>query len=421
MVDTPLFNGTTIDAHETHQADSFYSVLIVTAVILASLLNVFLHAHRFNRFFPESGASILFGTLMGVVLKVSGKTETVQQFFFHPEMFYFILLPPIIFDAGFSMKQKNFFRNMGTILLYAFIGTLISALVFGYGMYLMIKMNIVTSIDRNHPLESLLFGALISATDPVATLSIMSSLNVKPLLFSLVFGESVLNDAVSIVLYHALNKFIGVENFAAKQLFSGLFDFFVVTIGSFGIGVAFGLFSAMILKWMSFIRENTPFQVLLIVSFAYLSYVTAELAELTGIVSIFVTATVMQHYHWYSISNEAQVSTKHLSKMFAMISETVIFVYLGINLVLSFENVYHWDPIILLVSVPLLLLCRACNIFPISFIANLRRKEKIPLKVQIMLWFAGMRGAIAFALSINLTVIILMMDAIVNHEMSFYL
>lgn len=309
----------------------------------------------------------------------------------------------VLKDKRMIKSQKNFFRNIGSILLYAVIGTLISAIVFGYGMYLCTKIGLVKSIDNNHALESLLFGALISATDPVATLSIMSSLNVNELLYSLVFGESVLNDAVSIVLYHSLSKFSGNEEFKSKDLLKGLLDFLLMTLGSVGIGILYGLFSAMMLKWISFIRDNHSIQILLIISFAYLSYVSAELAEMTGIVSIFVTATLMQHYHWYSISKIAQISTVHLIKILSMISETVIFVYLGINFILSFEKLQYWDPVILLVSIVLLLLCRACNIFPISFLCNLRRKEKISYRTQLMLWFSGMRGAIAFALSINLS------------------
>ncbi|PRP83914.1 sodium/hydrogen exchanger, Na+/H+ exchanger, antiporter [Planoprotostelium fungivorum] len=380
-----------IDSHQTHKDDAFYSVLIITAIILASLINVALSARRWNRYFPESGASMIFGVLMGGILKISGKS---QHFSFQPEMFYFFLLPPIIFEAGFSMKQKNFFRNMSTILMYALLGTLISALVFGYGLYAFTKMGLVKSIDRSQALESLLFGALISATDPVATLSIMNNLNVNPLLFSLVFGESVLNDAVSIVLYNTLGKFVGADVFSSKELLAGLGDFLLVTCGSVGIGIGFGLFSAM---------NNPPFEIVILISFAYLSYVTSELAELTGIVSIFITAAIMQHYNWYSLSEQAQTTAHHLIKLLAMISETVIFIYLGITFSLSFSNASHdWDPKLLIVSLPLLFFCRACNIFPLSALANLRRKQKIPIRCQIMQWFAGMRGAIAFALSINL-------------------
>ena len=86
---------------------------------------------------------------------------------------------------------------------FAVLGTLVSTFTVGLGLYGLAKAGIITGIDDHDPLQALLFGALISAVDPVATLSIMgrADLNCEPLLYSLVFGESVLNDAVSIVLF----------------------------------------------------------------------------------------------------------------------------------------------------------------------------------------------------------------------------
>lgn len=98
--------------------------------------------------------------------------------------------------------QKRFFANFGSIVLYAVLGTVISTFVIGMGLFELAKSGVVP-LDGDNPLQALLFGALISAVDPVATLSIMGSpeLNCDKLLYSLVFGESVLNDAVAIVLF----------------------------------------------------------------------------------------------------------------------------------------------------------------------------------------------------------------------------
>lgn len=86
--------------------------------------------------------------------------------------------------------------------MFAVFGTMVSTFIIGMLTYYCGKWGII-SIDTSSPLESLCFGALISAVDPVATLSILGApeLNLDPLLYSLVFGESVLNDAVSIVLF----------------------------------------------------------------------------------------------------------------------------------------------------------------------------------------------------------------------------
>lgn len=86
--------------------------------------------------------------------------------------------------------------------MFAVVGTLISAFSIGGIVYGLAKAGVIP-VDNVNPLQSLMFGALISAVDPVATLSIMGhpEINCDKLLYSLVFGESVLNDAVSIVLF----------------------------------------------------------------------------------------------------------------------------------------------------------------------------------------------------------------------------
>eukprot|EP00479_Gromia_sphaerica_P009310 TRINITY_DN3880_c0_g1_i1.p1 TRINITY_DN3880_c0_g1~~TRINITY_DN3880_c0_g1_i1.p1 ORF type:complete len:148 (+),score=23.76 TRINITY_DN3880_c0_g1_i1:352-795(+) len=97
---------------------------------------------------------------------------------------------------------------MGTILLFAVLGTLVSTLVIGYALYGLAQLDLVL-LRKDTPLEALLFGALISAVDPVATLSILGAkeINADPLPYSIVFGESVLNDAVSVVLFRTFSSY----------------------------------------------------------------------------------------------------------------------------------------------------------------------------------------------------------------------
>jgi hypothetical protein len=118
---------------------------------------------------------------------------------FNANLIFFVILPPIILDAGYTLKRKDFFQNLGTILSLAIFGTVINNIVFGYLLYGFAKLEWIP-LDNTSPLECLLFGAVISATDPVATLAMLGSkeVNAHPLLYSLVFGESVLNDAVAV-------------------------------------------------------------------------------------------------------------------------------------------------------------------------------------------------------------------------------
>jgi len=95
------------------------------------------------------------------------------------------------------LKKGNFFQNFGSILVFAIFGTAISAFVMGSGVFLLGQTTLIHPLDAK---TSFAFGSLVSAVDPVATLAIFNALDIDPILYMLVFGESILNDAVAIVL-----------------------------------------------------------------------------------------------------------------------------------------------------------------------------------------------------------------------------
>ncbi|KRX40643.1 Dual specificity protein phosphatase 12 [Trichinella murrelli] len=153
---------------------------------------------------------------------------------FDSEIFFNILLPPIIFNAGYSLKKGHFFRNIGSILMYAVCGTSLSVVVVGlvmYGFTSFVRLPFSLS-------ETFLFGAVISATDPITVLAIFNDLKVDSDLFALVFGESALNDAVAIffeVLTFLSENFIftyiGVSLFTSQ---AHLFNIWFI-LGAFGM------------------------------------------------------------------------------------------------------------------------------------------------------------------------------------------
>lgn len=129
------------------------------------------------------------------------------------------LLPPIIFESGFNMKKKHFFRNVGSILLYAFLGTFIAIISSSCMFYLAGNLPALSPKFSVH--ESLAFGSLISSTDPVAVLSIFKEMEVDMTLYILIFGESIFNDAISIVMYSTVHESTTRnETFQAEMLIS---------------------------------------------------------------------------------------------------------------------------------------------------------------------------------------------------------
>ena len=157
-------------------------------------------------------------------------------------VFYAVLFPPVIFNAGFTLKHRNFMANIGSIFTYAFLGTIVATVVLSLAIY---GINLWLGLVRLDFIESLMFGALLSPIDTVATISVLTEMNVIPLLYSLVFGESVLNDAVAIALCTALAPYVGkTPQWSTLGKISK--DFAVIVLGSVGIGVLFGYLAAFV-------------------------------------------------------------------------------------------------------------------------------------------------------------------------------
>lgn len=193
------------EEHEMSVRMLSFSMVMLFLVLTA----VGLHAMHLG-WLQESMAFILVGMLVALLLLLvhgKGTSAYVQGESFSADDFFLLLLPPIIFEAGYSMKKARFIRNFETILLFAFVGSLISTFVIGGVLYLCGRAwwsdteRVALGIDFETPYDSLKFGAMISATDPVATLSVLSSMRPMkdPDLYSLIFGESVLNDAIACV------------------------------------------------------------------------------------------------------------------------------------------------------------------------------------------------------------------------------
>lgn len=127
-----------------------------------------------------------------------------------PELLFFALLPPIILEAGFNTQRKGFFSNFWTISLLAGLGTVIATLATGFLLlWLGSYLHLITAL---YPAEALLYGALISAIDPVSTLVVLKKAHAPSRLFNLLFGESVLNDAVCLVMFSLFQQAILEED-----------------------------------------------------------------------------------------------------------------------------------------------------------------------------------------------------------------
>lgn len=132
--------------------------------------------------------------LGGIIFGVDEKSPPAMK----TDVFFLYLLPPIVLDAGYFMPTRPFFENIGTIFWYAVVGTLWNSIGIGVSLFGICQIEAFGLSDITL-LQNLLFGSLISAVDPVAVLAVFENIQVNEQLYILVFGESLLNDAVTVV------------------------------------------------------------------------------------------------------------------------------------------------------------------------------------------------------------------------------
>lgn len=194
------------------------STVIAITVFVALLCACIVIGHLLeeNRWANESITALLLGLVSGAVVLLVRRGQSSPILIFNEELFFIYLLPPIIFNAGFQVKKKQFFKNFSVILLFGIFGTIISFCLITLGAFLIFKKIGVASLTLK---DYLAIGAILSATDSVCTLQVLSQ-EQTPFLFSAVFGEGVVNDTTSIVLFNAVQSinFSDIDALTALKL-----------------------------------------------------------------------------------------------------------------------------------------------------------------------------------------------------------
>ncbi|XP_028923867.1 sodium/hydrogen exchanger 2-like isoform X4 [Ornithorhynchus anatinus] len=337
---------------------------------------------------PESCLLIAVGLVTGgIIFALNDKSPPVMD----SDIFFLYLLPPIVLDAGYFLPSRPFFENLGAILLYAVAGTLWNAL--GVGLSLHAVCRVPAFGLRDVPLlHNLWFGSLIAAVDPVAVLSVFEEIHVNEKLHVLVFGESLLNDAVTVVLYKLFKSFSERPSIHVGDVVAGAGQFLLVGIGGVLVGLLFGVTAAFTTRFTEPIRVIEPLFVFL---YSYLSYLTAEMFHLSGIVAIIACATSMKSYVEANISQKSHTTVKYFLKMWSSVSETLIFIFLGVSTV---GDNHEWSWPYIGFTVLFCLIWRALGVLVLTFFVNKFHVNTVTPKDQFIIAYGGLRGAICFSL-----------------------
>lgn len=265
-------------AEEEH--NSSMSIFFVLCVLALGILLIHLMLQTNFQYLPESVVIVFLGGAIGMFINLLSHRNVAnwrKEEAFSPTAFFLVLLPPIIFESGYNLHKGNFFQNIGSIMVFAIFGTMISAFVIGAGIYFLGLAQVAYKLSF---IESFAFGSLISAVDPVATVAIFHALDVDPVLNMLVFGESILNDAISIVLTTSVLESNNAAT-AGEAIILSLNKFCLMFFASAGIGVVSALISALLLKHFD-LRKNPSLEFGMMLVFTYAPYVLAEGIQLSG-------------------------------------------------------------------------------------------------------------------------------------------
>ncbi|GMI62472.1 hypothetical protein ScalyP_jg5509 [Parmales sp. scaly parma] len=388
-----------------------------------------------STYLPDAGVTVFVGVATGLVIEIykcyypdeDDNTDDISPapapnifsednenddeddsntgvFSFNPIFFLVIQLPPIIFTSGFNIDIDQFVLNFRPIAMFAFLGTMTSTVIVAGLLYYVVTYSIATCVTMSLA-ELAAFGALISATDPVSTLAVFEKKKVDPQLFYLVFGESVINDAAALVLFDACVEVVeagdgeyNVEGVVAKMLF--------VFVASFTLGILFAMFFALIFKHVDFLDEHSQMAELAVfVMIVYFLFVVAEIAGVSGIVTLLITAMTSQRIVLPNLSDRTILEAEAIFRMLAHLSEESIFLILGMSVFQIFNRVdvsasfIGWTFLACLIG-------RAVQVYGLSFIYNntiirCKSSKRIEANTQHMLFYSGLRGAIAYCCAVN--------------------
>ncbi|XP_065326522.1 Na(+)/H(+) exchanger beta-like isoform X1 [Pelmatolapia mariae] len=336
---------------------------------------------------PESCLLIFVGLLVGGIIKATGEQPPVLD----SNLFFLYLLPPIILDAGYFLPMRPFTENIGTILVFAVVGTLWNVFFIGGMMYAVCQID-AAKLAHVDLLSCLLFGSIISAVDPVSVLAVFEEIHINELLHILVFGESLLNDAVTVVLYHLFKEFAHEQTITVTGAVLGVISFFVVSLGGVMVGVIYGIVGAFTSRFTSYSRVIEPLFVFL---YSYMAYLSAEIFHLSGIMSLIACGVIMRPYVEANISHKSYTTIKYFLKMWSSVSDTLIFIFLGVSTV---AGPHTWNWIFVIFTVILCLVSRVLGVIGLTAFINKFRIVKLTKKDQFIIAYGGLRGAIAFSL-----------------------
>lgn len=376
---------------------SISSVLaLFTMLVIAS--GVFFLAKRLK--LPYTILLVLVGLLIVPLAQIPA-LEPVLGFLddlvLTPELLFFIFLPILIFESAFNMNIRKIVENSWSIGLLAIVGLVVSSVLIATALYFIFPL-----IGLDVPfIITLLFGAIISSTDPVAVLALFKTYG-APKRLSLIFeGESLFNDGTAVALFMVVLAIASGGALNANSLIEGIGMFAVMLIG----GVIFGLImSALFFRAIRAAKSNEFVVVTLLIISAHVVFVIAEAINefglfglhihISSIIATTVAALFLGNYARHTLSPRTDEYLSKSIEHLAFIANSLVFILAGVLFAsLDVDLGQLWLPI--LVSIFVVATARAISIYAVTIPLNLLKLDSIPGSWSRLLAWGSLRGALA--------------------------
>lgn len=289
-----------------------------------------------------------------------------------------ILIPPLVFEAAYHLNFNDLRRNLQPILILTVPGILFTTFLVGGVIYLGADFNFQVA---------LLFGTLVAATDPDAVVALIRSLGVPKRLQVLLEGESLLNDGTVIVLFNLMIAVIVTGEFSLPN---SITQFVSIAGGGLGVGFILGwLLSQLISRIDDHLLETTLTTVL-----AYGAYLIAENIAVSGVMAVVAAGLVNGNIGARGMSPTTRIVVFNFWEYAAFIATNFVFLAIGLQIDVAML-IANWN--LILWSIAAVLISRAAVVYSLRFFS-----KDIPPRWQHVLFWGGLRGALAPALALAL-------------------
>ncbi|MBP1764379.1 MAG: Na+ antiporter [Firmicutes bacterium] len=341
-------------------------------MLLASIVAM---AGRFIKI-PYTIALVLTGLIVGYYNLLPG-------IYLEPHVLFAAFLPPLLFEAGINIRFRPLQRQWLIVSMFSIVGTLISTLIVGYGMHWVLGFPIMAA---------LLFGAIISPTDPISVVALFKRLGINERLSMIVEAESLFNDGIAVVLFSVIQGVIITGTFSFSQT---VFMFVVTVCGGGIIGGLIGAIGSRITKEF----DDHLLEIMLTTVVAYGSYLAAESIHVSGVVAVVAASLVVGNYGMQrGMSPASRMAVLSFWEYAAFAVNSMVFLLIGLEM---FAIPMAMDGKVVVIAIAVVLLGRATSIYGLSFLLSIVGQYILAKWQHVLVW-SGLRGALSMAMVLGI-------------------